>query len=204
MTRPNWIGAFICVLGLFVAVPAVYSQAIVTYQGFLYNQFGAPVQNGRVIAGTFKPGFNVSNYNCTYGDFACNTNYNNYTQAVADGNFIPFDSGVLSNSIGLFSDTTSSTAAGSKVWIFGFPTSQTFPTDGTEALASSTDASYILPASGIITIDASKTNQFVLGYHAQGGVGLSGIPIPEPTSGAVLVLAALSLGAGRTRRRLGK
>ncbi len=200
MPRPIYVSAIACLLSILAAAPTAYSQATVSYQGFLYNQFGTPVQNGRIVAGTFKPEFNVSLYNYTYGDAVGNSDLNNYAEAVADGNFIPFDSGVLTGPLGVFSGTAMSSAAGSKVWFFGFPTSQTFPSDGTEVLASSTDPSFILPATGSISLNAGNANQFILGSHFNNGLRLSGLPLPEPTSGVLAAFAALILGARRARR----
>src|SRR5262245_21550402 len=91
-----------------LAADSKVHAATVNYQGTLYNNNGTPVQGGLVIAGTFKPGFNTSNYSCTYGDAFCNTDPNNYSEAVADGNFIPLDSGVLTNSSGFFTGSGTS------------------------------------------------------------------------------------------------
>lgn len=201
MGRMIWIGAVVCLLNFLAAVPAAYSLTTVSYQGFLYNQFGTPVQNGRIVAGTFKPGFDVNTYNYKYGDFVGNSDPNNYAEAVADGNFIPFDSGVLTGPLGVFSGSALSGAAGSKVWFFGFPTSQTFPSDGTEVLASSTDPSFILPSTGLVSLNAGNANQFILGSHLNNGLRLSGLPLPEPTSGVLVAFAAMMLGARRARRQ---
>jgi len=187
------------VVATFVLASAASAQATINYQGFLYSLSGLPVQNGRVIAGTFKPGFNVDNFTCIYGDNVCNLNDNNYTQAVADGNFIPAGAGVLTGFNGAFSGSGFSSApAGSKVWIFGFPTSQTSPQpDYTEVLASSSDPSFIVPAGGTATINASLANQFELGQKFSNGLQLTSIPIPEPSAAAVLAICLLTFSIQR-------
>jgi hypothetical protein len=172
--------------------------ATVNYQGTLYSN-GAPVQGGRVIAGTFKPGFNISNYSCTYGDAFCNTNPNNYSQAVADGNFIPLDSGVLTNTSGLFFGTGTSTATGSQIWFYGFTGSQPIAVGSQQLLASSSNASYVVPASGSIAPLASVANQFVYGSLFSNGFQVAGLPFPEPTSAGLALLSFTALVMRRVR-----
>jgi len=159
--------------------------ATVNFQGTLYNASGAPVQGGRVIAGTFKPGFDVSftNYSCTYGDIACNLDPDNYDQAVADGNFIPLNAGVLTNPFGVFSGSGTSTATGSKIYIFGFTGPQpTINQDFTQAIA-------------------SVANQFIYGSHFSDGFQTGLTPIPEPGSCGLAALGAAGALIRSSRRR---
>jgi hypothetical protein len=184
-------------ISVLAVVPAAIC-ATVSYQGFLYNLGpfggnGSPVVNGRVIAGTFKPGFNVSNYTCTYGDFVCNLNNNNYSQAVADGNFIPLDAGVLTNSTGLFQGVGVSNAVGSKIWFFGFLGQNPVPINLAEVLATSSDLSFTVPSTGTMTVNAVLANQFVLGQKFNNGIAVTGVPIPEPSTLLLLGLGAISL-----------
>jgi hypothetical protein len=173
--------------------------ATVNYSGTLYNNSGAPIQGGLVIAGTFKPSFNVSNYACTYSDAFCNPYDNNYSLAVADGNFIPLNSGVVTNVAGLFSGSGISTAAGSQIWLFAFTGSQPNGNGG-EVLASGSGGSYLVPASGSTTATALGANQFIFGEHFSNGFKTAGLPFPEPASAAILAVGAISLGTFRTRR----
>jgi hypothetical protein len=177
------------------------AAATVNYQGMLYDFNGTPVQGGRVIAGTFKPGFNISNYSCTYGDAFCNTDSDNYAQAVADGNFIPLNSGVLTNSSGFFSGSGTSNAVGSQIWIYGFSGSQPVTNDLQQLLASSSNASYVVPGSGSITAFAATANQFVYGAHFSNGFQLGGVPFPEPTSSGLALLSLTTLVMRRVRPR---
>jgi hypothetical protein len=177
-------------------------SAIVNFQGTLYDFFGAPVQGGRVIAGTFKPGFNVSNYACTYGDFVCNTYTNNYSLAVADGNFIPLNTGVLTNTFGVFSGSGTSTATGSQIWIFGFTGSQPVAVGmGEEVLASGFGSSFLVPSFGSTTVTASGANQFIFGQSFNTGFQTTGLPFPEPDTGGLVAFGAISLIAGGMRQR---
>jgi hypothetical protein len=174
----------------------------VNYQGTLYGQFGSPVQGGRVIAGTFKPGFDTSNYSCTYGDPFCNTLPDNYSRAVADGNFIPLDSGVVTNISGVFSGSGTTSAAGSKIWFYGFTGSQPNAFDGLQVLATSSDFSYIVPASGTISVSATTANQFVYGLHFSNGFRVDGLPVPEPGTFGLAALSLSAMVALRRQRRL--
>src|SRR5688572_17685339 len=92
--------AFALMLSLVCATKA----ATVNYSGVLTE---APFPNGPlndnfVIAGTFAPGFQVSQYKFAYGDPSGNLYNDHYAYAVADGNFRPIGPGTLANSQGAF------------------------------------------------------------------------------------------------------
>ena len=198
MNRAFSKAGFVILLTVFVTAPSAYSAAV-NFQGFLHGPGGSPVVGGRVIAGTFKPGFNVDNYACTYGDLFCNLNNNfNYDHAVADGNFIPLNSGVLTDFFGSFSGSGISSATGSQIWIYGFPGPEPVQFNLLQALATSSDASFFVPAAGATTVNASLTNHFVLGQHINNGIGLSVVPFPEPSS---ILLCLASIFATQLRRQ---
>ncbi len=193
----------VALAGLALLLPALQvSGATVNYSGTLYDKFGVPIIGGRVIAGTFKPGFDATftNYSCTYGDNVCNLDPDNYGQAVADGNFIPLNSGVLTGPFGAFSGSGISTAVGSKIWIYGFTGSQPICFD-TQLLASSTSSSYVVPPSGTMTVVASAANEFIYGKAFGNGVSTGTVPIPEPSSPAFAALGIAIASMRRTRRR---
>lgn len=175
--------------------------AAVTFSGTLFHESGLPAVNALVVAGTFKPGFQVNNYTCIYGDFVCNLNGNNYNEAVADGNFIPIASTFTSFN-GTFSGAGLSTAIGSQIWLFGFPSTLPLPEpQPVQVLASGTDSSFFVPAVGNTAVIASLANTFELGMKFGNGLRLSGIPIPEPSAALLSTLAVASLLANHCRRR---
>jgi hypothetical protein len=173
--------------------------ATIDYHVVLYNNSGVPIQGGRVIAGTFKPGFNVSNYACTYSDPFCNPYENNYSLAVADGNFIPFDAGGLTSSTGIFSGSGISTATGSQIWTFAFSGSQPNGAGG-QVLATGSGPSFFVPAAGSTGFNSSGINQFIFGQSFNSGLKLTGLPVPEPASATVFAVGATSLIIFRMRR----
>jgi hypothetical protein len=172
--------------------------ATVNYIGTLYNESGVPIQGGRVIAGTFKPGFNVSNYACTYSDPFCNPYDNNYSLAVADGNFIPLDAGVLTSSTGGFFGSGISTATGSQIWLFAFTGSQPNGGGG-QVLASGSGSSFFVPSFGSTTVNSSGANQFIFGESFNSGFKTTGLPVPEPATATILAVGAISLIVCRIR-----
>lgn len=181
-----------------LAIACEVHAEVVNYQGTLYSN-GAPVQSGRVIAGTFKPGFNIANYSCIYGDSFCNVDSDNYAQAVADGNFIPLNSGVLTNSSGVFSGSGFSNAVGSKIWFYGFTGPQPVSINLQQLLASSTNGSYVVLPDESITVAASLANQFVYGSHFSNGFQTGIIPFPEPASCGLVLLGLTALAMLRVR-----
>jgi hypothetical protein len=156
---------------------------VVSYSGNL-EKFGSPVDNGFVIAGTFKPGFDVNNYNYVYGiDSFGNMETPKYAQAVSDGNFIPIGAGTLS-SLGAFSGSgTGSVGSGHQVWLFAFP--QANPDAGTEAVLA-TNPSWMTGA-GVLTISGSDATTFKFGILSGNALQVLGLPVPEPSSIALAV-----------------
>jgi hypothetical protein len=189
---------FLVVLSLMSYTTAL-AAATVNYEGFLYSSGGAPVNGGFVIAGTFAPGFNVHNYFDTFGDGFGNALSDSYDRAVATGTFRPIGSGV-STIAGFFSGTgTTNDTPGTSIYLFGFEHSPT--TSLYQALATSSDPSYLVPTgSGITAVNASLANQFAFGKKLNGGIGLVGVPIPEPSTSALASLAAIVTGVSLRRR----
>jgi hypothetical protein len=203
---------FAVIIALVTVVHA--SATTVTFQGYLYglNPSGtvSPVIGGRIIVGTFKPGFDVGRYTCIYGSPGwCNLDSNNYYEAVADGNFIPLSNvfdfgnflwtdrgGVLTTYNGYFQGFGATDAVGSQLWIFGFAGAE--PVASTiEVLASSSGDAFRVPASGSVSIDAAQTNMFILGQHYSDGIALTLVPIPEPTCLILFSIAVVMLGSRR-------
>lgn len=208
---------FAVVIAMIAVVNA--SAANVDFQGYLYSgESGLPIISGRIIVGTFKPGFDVLRYPCIYGDVVCNLDGNAYYQAVADGNFIPLSnvndinpfnvlipnkdpSIVLTGPGGYFSGTGTTDAVGSQLWIFGFPQPEPFLGGLLQALASGNSDAFRVPAVGTTLIDAAQTNIFVFGEHYGNGIRTTVVPFPEPTSLSFFSIAAVMLGASRYRTR---
>lgn len=175
-------------------------SAVVQFSGSLYGESGAVAVNALVVAGTFKPSFPVSNYSCVYGDNVCNLDHNNYSEAVADGNFIPIGS-TLTSLNGVFSGAGVSNAVGSRIWLFAFPSTVPVPSpEPVQVLASSSDSSFFVPATGDTTVYSFLANEFVLGKKYNSGLQLNGIPIPEPTTAVLGILLVLCSLATRCRR----
>lgn len=199
MDRSIW--RIFSLAAVFATVSACQLVAVpVNYSGTIYDLFsGAPVQGGRVIVGTFKPGFNVGSYACTYGDSVCNVDPNNYSEAVADGNFIPLNSGVLTNSSGFFSGSGDSNSLGSQLYIFAFHGSQPDASDLQEALATGPSSSFSV--NFFTNIDASQANQFIFGSHFSSGIRLGGLPFPEPSCCVLAGLIVVLMTGFCVRRR---
>ena len=174
--------------------------ADVSYSGSVFFQ-GTPVVGGFVVAGTFKPGFDPLDYACVYGDIACNLEEGAYAHAVADGNFLPIGPGDLTDAIGAFSASgTTTAAAGTPLWLFAFQDNS--KDSFFQALVSSSDPSWLVPAqpSGVTQIVASAANIFVMGDSHPQGVSLTVIPFPEPSTACLAVVCALAMSlSARTR-----
>ncbi|HEY4232332.1 MAG TPA: hypothetical protein VGM76_02815, partial [Lacipirellulaceae bacterium] len=140
----------------------------------------------------FAPSFHPDNYECVYGDSACNMFSTQYSHAVADGSFLPIGAGTLTNGSGGFSGTGMTGApVGTPIYLFLF-NSPNPDAANLFALATSSDASYKVPVDGgSTTLSASQANSFVFGFPTGNGIRLNFFPIPEPST---FSLAALSLG----------
>jgi hypothetical protein len=173
-----------------VGVNSVLNAAFIGYSGKVFSEYGDPIQNGLVVIGNFAPAFDVSNYNCVYGDDFCNLEHGTaFDDAVADGNFFPIDS-TLTGFDGSFNGFASTSApSGTPVWLFAFEYDQ--PNSFYQVLVSSTDPSWKVPSqpSGMTSITASTANIFKFGTWHPEGVMLNVVPFPEPSS---LVLLAIS------------
>jgi hypothetical protein len=198
MSRRLFLSAF--VLALVGLGSQCVSAAVVGYSGRVFLGF-TPVENGYVVAGTFAPGFDASNYTCFYGDEVCNLNSGAFESAVTDGNFLPIGFGELTDSSGFFSAAgTTAAATGTPIWLFAFAddSADSF----FQVLASSTDSSWLVPSqpAGITELVASDANIFVMGESHPLGVSLSVIPFPEPSALLLLCLGALGVAALRRSR----
>jgi hypothetical protein len=153
-----------------------------------------------VVAGTFKPGFDLASYPCVYGDDVCNLLGGHYSAAVADGNFIPIGSGDVTDFGGGFSGSgTTSASRGTPIYLFAFETSD--PDIAFYwALATSTDPSYLVPGNvETTTLNATLADVFLFGLDHPLGIALQVVPFPEPST----ILLAMSAASGlmMTRRR---
>jgi hypothetical protein len=189
-------------LALWFACTQVASAATVNYSGVLTESPfpNGPLNDDFVIAGTFRPGFNVSLYNFTYGDLSGNLFPDHYARAVADGNFRPISPGTLANTQGAFSGSGTTTGIDDvPIWVFMFdgqPQPSHFPFY--LALVSGTGAEWRVQNDGATTINTATANIFKFGEPAGNGVvRLNVAPFPEPSA----ALLAPALGALLVRRR---
>jgi hypothetical protein len=189
-------------LSLVVAVVAfalhAAPAAMVNYSGVLTeNSFGpsGPLNDDFVIAGTFKPGFDVNPYDFIYGDAFGNLSPHHYTQAVADGNFRPIGSGTLADATGAFSGSGTATGIdGLPIWVFMFADRPEPQRLFFLALVSGTGPEWRVQNDGATTLDTATANVFHFGQPAGGGaVAMNVAPFPEPGSAAVLALFGGSL-----------
>jgi len=172
----------------------ISSAATVSFSGT-----ARPPYAGFVALGTFKPGFNPSSIYAIYHDPGGNL-LGFYGPMVADGYFRPLASGPSSgpNFSGV-ADTTS--VAGQPVWLVLFdqdPDSSLF-----SVICSGTGAAWLAPAAAeSSSLDCNSADVFVLGSGGSGSpLSLQILPFPDPSSGAVLLLAGMAaLLPGRPRR----
>jgi hypothetical protein len=167
--------------------------ATVTYQGYLYNFNGQPVNNGRVVAGTFKPRFNTDTWNYwqTFGDAVANADGDSYFEAVANGTFTPVGSPASTNSMGFFQGLgTTSAPVGSKIWVYGFL--DQFLNDENMVLGTSAGSLFAVSAQPSVSIDVALADSFLWGSHFNNGFKTELGPIPEP---ATIGLVALGMAA---------
>jgi hypothetical protein len=170
---------------LLLVPSSLWAAATVNYEGYLYGAnvppFAPhqPVPNGFVIVGTLAPGFTLGQIDSLYGDSAQNVGTDYYGRAVSDGNIRPIGVGTMTDGLGHFAGTgATSDPVGTQIYLFGFTPSAA----SVSLLATSSDASYLVPASGgTTTIDATLANQFQWGSRFGNGVAMEGMPIPEPS-----------------------
>lgn len=166
------------------------------FGGTLYSEFGGPVVGGEVIVGVFTPDFDPRSggtlYNCYYGyRDTCNLSHGAFEMAVSDGNFIPLGAGATTDSTGAFSGfifPTQSVPVGTEIWMFAFE--DLSRSSLVQVLASSSNPSWRV-GSGL-PIDAGDASIFVLGSSAPGGVRLSVVPFPEPSSILLSAVAGIA------------
>jgi hypothetical protein len=175
---------------------------VVNYSGTVVDPFAsfAPVANGFVIAGTFKPTFDPYQYSCVYGsDAFCNMDSTRYSQAVADGNFIPIGAGTATLSDGSFSTSGSNLQGpGQQLWLFGF--SYADP-DLSNDMVLASSPSWITSASPL-EINTSDATLFVFGSPFGTAIALNGgLPVPEPNIALLGGVAACVASMARRKRR---
>jgi hypothetical protein len=184
-----------CLVARFASVAAA---GPVGASGFVFNEFGAPVFNGLVVVGTFAPSFDPHTYTDHYGDEFNNLLPDAYTQAVADGNFIPIASD-FTDLTGFFASFGNSSAVGSQVWMFAF--SDPVPDTFFQVLASTNASNWFLqPGSTATVIEAIQADDFELGLSHPLGVMLSVIPFPEPSAISLAMCGLLSVASLRRAR----
>lgn len=159
----------------------------VTYSGAL-SLSGAPVANGFVIAGTFAPTFDPFSYKYVYGDAFGNLLSSEYSRAVADGAFRPIGGGDTSSFDGTFSGVGLNTqGAGLAVYLFAFDHPDP---DLAANFALASAAGWITGGGSGLTLAAADASIFVFGQKAGSTIQLNVLPLPEPTSLSLAVLAA--------------
>ena len=189
--------ATIVAAAFLLAATPVSPGAVVQYSGSLFDPDGF-LQNDWVIAGTFKPGFDVNQYDFIYGDASGNLGGQHYTQAVADGNFRPIGSGTFANASGAFSGSGTATGIdGLPIYLFA---SAIPDIDQSFYLALATSPTWTVSNNGNVTIDAATASSFHFGYKDGTRMALSEIPFPEP-SGVAVVGGAMCLHCIRRQRR---
>jgi hypothetical protein len=196
--------AVIFALAIGVLALPTWAATTVNYQGHLYDRFGSPISGGVVIPVTFAAGYNPVNISCDYGDSGCNIGTEFYRLALADGKLFPVGSGASTDVLGTFSGTgTTNDPAGTRIFLVGLrdPLLLTGGGDDFGALASSTSSSYQVPVSGAANLDASLANIFIYGVAKNGGIGLDGLPIPEPCSALLAGIGFVGLAAIAMKRR---
>jgi hypothetical protein len=163
-----------------LAVAQLTHAGVVNYSGQVVHEFGGPVSGSLVVIGAFAPGFEVSQYNCIYGDDFCNLDFGTaFTDAVADGNFIPIDD-TLTGFDGSFSDNGfTSLPDGTQLTIFAFEGDM--PTSFFQAMHSGLDPSWFVSSAGN-TIDAGQVRLTVVPFPEPVGLVMVGIVLPAVAS----------------------
>jgi hypothetical protein len=191
------------VLGLVAAVVAGAvatraSGATVTYHGLLWEE--GPVQGDFVVAGTFRPGFDVSRYSYTYGDRYGNLSSDHYPRAVADGNFRPIGPGTLAGPDGAFAGSGSATGIdGLPIFLFA-GNQRDLESSFYIALATSSSPTWRVSNDADVTLDAAAANAFVFGRKLGDRIMLDVPPFPEPGGAAGAAAAGMILALRRPRR----
>lgn len=180
---------FIAVIAIACSVlPALpsFAAATVNFEGYIFNGSSGPLWGGSVIAGTFAPGFNPNDIDCVYGDSYCNVGAEYYNLGVADGTIRPIGGFAFADSSGFFSGSgVTNEPAGTPSYLFGFHPMQQY----SAVLATSGDASYLVPAMGGTTsVHTSKASSFVFGFKQGQAIAVDGTPIPEPTTLLLLLV----------------
>jgi hypothetical protein len=202
--RPTvWLALLVASAVALNSCSALGAPPPVTYHGHVYQGYGGPVVNGFAVAGTFAPGFDPFDYEYVYGiDEWGNMDQTHYSDAVADGNFLPIGGGTWTDESGYFWGSGASSAApGTPVYLFVFDDSNP-DLAANFGLATSTDPSYRLSASGYASVDATLANDFVFGWSSGDGIAVNVLPFPEPATStlALLAMAGLPLARGCHRR----
>lgn len=195
MMRTKIIACFSLLLVRVASIDA----ATVNFMGRLDEETFVPssptLSDDFVIAGTFRPGFDIPRYNFIYGDDAGNTHQNHYALAVADGNFRPIGAGTLANAAGEFAGTgsTPTNIDGLPIYIYCFPESNPFGYYATGALFSGTGPSWRILNDGSTSIDTATANIFLLGSNDDGTITMRYLPIPEPQTAISALVVMITL-----------
>lgn len=201
------LGRLAWFLGVALASASSLPAQVVTYSGQVFDEFGDLGTPGAyVIAGTFREGFDPYDYNCVYGDEACNQvggeingeRVPAFEAAVFEENFFPIGEGVLTDAGGVFSGSGMTDAAvGTPIWLFAFDSEGAGSSDAFfQILATSVSAPWqVLP--GLTQINAREADTAVMGFPRGDGIAFSVIPFPEPSAGLLVLLTSLTATVGR-------
>jgi hypothetical protein len=197
LRRAHRLALVAACISAFAIGRAAHGQ-VVNYAGSVSNQ-GAPVSSGFIIAGTFKPTFDPYSYKFVYGiDEFGNMNETMYSQAIADGNFIPIGSGALTQGDGSLTGSGIALGkVGQQVYLFAFNGPNP---DLADNFALASHPAWVISNQGV-SINTSQATQFVFGQPVGGALGLQVLPVPEPGS---LALGCLALGSAVGWRRLAR
>ena len=201
MRSALWL-ALVVTLSCGVAGSSVLAQTTVNYHGGVNYRPGMPVVNGFAIAGTFASGFDPYDYKYVYGmDEWGNMDETHYSDAVADGNFLPIGGGSWTNTSGYFSGAgTTYAPEGTTLWLFVFDNPD--PNAAANFGLGTSTSLWKVPAVGEnFTLDTGRMNAFVFGSPGGGRIVVGGLPIPEPGTAILAFFAPGGLLAVRRWRR---
>jgi hypothetical protein len=173
----------------------------VDYSGKLFSPFGTPQNAGVVHAGTFAPGNTAESWILANSDGFGNVSEAVYSLGVSSGVIVPIAQATTSFDGSFTGLGSTSAAAGTQIWLFGFADMNT--TSLTQVWATGTDPSWSVPAqpNGSTSINTSTATVFKFGMDLADGIQLGIVPFPEPASGCLAACGALVLSAMRRRIR---
>lgn len=184
---------FVC---LTLAPYSAKAVSIVNYTGGA-GASGMPLPGVFATAGTFKPGFDPYSYKYVYGDAWGNMLTTNYSQAVADGNFMPIGSGAFTNAFGAYSGSGVATVPDDEqIWLFTF---DNVDPDAASNFALASNPNWLV-ATPTVSIQGVNATEFVFGRPGPYVFELNTLPMPEPGTMSIAIIAIAAFTAKLRRR----